>query len=55
MYKSSLKHHGVSGQKWGNRNPETLFKYGLTSISPAAAAAAGGYIDGEYRQEKFTF
>lgn len=48
--KSSLSHHGVKGQKWGVLNPETKFKYGLTDISPAAAAAGGGSIDTDFRQ-----
>ena len=41
----SIKHHGIKGQKWGERNAETLFKYGLSAISPAIAKASGGQID----------
>ena len=47
---NSLAHHGVKGMKWGVLNPETMFKYGLTSISPAAAAAGGATNDPEYKK-----
>ena len=47
---NTLSHHGIKGMKWGELNPETKFKYGLTDISPAAAAAAGGYVDGDYKE-----